>query len=107
MHKFGKVRRMESILFVALIEFALKIPETHLTYDVWVIETRYGTSNLPRRLRILFGGCVVVVFLHVCALLVDELLVPLSVLFVAQMVKIMCMHCLCAPRQLRCVVYGM
>jgi len=89
---------------VALIVFALKIPETHLTYDVWVIGTRYGTSKLPRRIRILFGGCAVDVFLHVCAFLVEELIVPLSVLFVAKMVKIPCMHCLCAPRQLMCGV---
>lgn len=64
---FGKVIRMTSILFVALIEFALKIRKTHLTYDAWVIGTRYGSSKLPRRLRILFGG-----FFPTCVCLVSR-----------------------------------
>jgi hypothetical protein len=51
-----------------------------------------------------------VLFLQERALLVDELLAPLSVLFVMKMMKILCMHCLCVPMHLKCDVtpiYGM
>lgn len=96
---------MESTMFVTLIEFASKISITL----VQTIGSRFGTSKLSRKLRILFERCSVGVSPHVYDGLVNELFAILNVLFVMRILKILCMHYLHAHILLKCgttPIYG-